>query len=203
VPTKLNDQGFIAKFLDEFCRVGPRISRSEIEQVVEILYEAWENGRTVFIVGNGGSASTATHFACDLAKGTIVEGKRRFRVVSLTDNVPLITALTNDNGFNMIFVEQLKNLLQSGDVVIAISVHGGSGEDKAGPWSQNLTAAIQYAKDNASKTIGIAGFDGGAFKELADACIVVPAESTPYVESWHVTLEHLICSCLKERIEQT
>jgi D-sedoheptulose 7-phosphate isomerase len=203
VPTKLNDQAFIAKFLDEFCGVGPRISRSEIERVVEILYEAWENGRTVFIVGNGGSASTATHFACDLAKGTIVEGKRRFKAISLTDNVPLITALTNDNGFNMIFVEQLKNLLQSGDVVIAISVHGGSGEDKAGPWSQNLTAAIQYARQNSVKTIGIAGFDGGAFKELADACIVVPVESTPYVESWHTALEHLICSCLKERIERT
>jgi D-sedoheptulose 7-phosphate isomerase len=199
----LSDQGFIAKFLEEFFTVGPRISRSEIGQVVEILYEAWENGRTIFIVGNGGSASTATHFACDLAKSTIVKGKRRFRVIGLTDNVPLITALTNDDGFNMIFVEQLKNLLQRGDVVIAISVHGGSGEDKAGPWSQNLTAAIQYAKDNAAKTIGIAGFDGGAFKKVADACIVVPAESTPYVESWHATLEHLICSCLKERIERT
>jgi D-sedoheptulose 7-phosphate isomerase len=199
----LNEEEFVAKFIEEFCGVGPQISRSEIEQVVGILYEAWQNGRAIFILGNGGSASTATHFACDLAKSTIVEGKRRFKVISLTDNVPLITALTNDNGFNMIFVEQLKNLLQRGDVVIAISVHGGSGEDKAGPWSQNLLAAIQYAKQNSARTIGIAGFDGGAFKKLADACIVVPAESTPYVESWHATLEHLICSCLKERIEQT
>lgn len=176
---------------------------SDIEKVVDILYEAWKNGNNVFIIGNGGSASTATHFACDLAKGTWVEGKKRVRAISLTDNVPLITALTNDNGFSSIFVEQLKNLLQAGDVVIALSVHGGSGEDKAGPWSQNLLAAIHYAKANSAKTIGIAGFDGGALKRLADACIVVPADSTPYVESWHAALEHLICSCLRERIEQS
>jgi D-sedoheptulose 7-phosphate isomerase len=199
----LNDQGFIEKFLEEFCRVGRRISRSEIEQVIEILYEAWKNGRTVFIIGNGGSASTATHFACDLGKSTIVEGKRRFKVISLTDNVPLISALTNDDGFNTIFVEQLRNLLERGDVVIAISVHGGTGQDKAGIWSQNLLAALQYAKENSAKTIGMAGFDGGAFKKLADACIVVPVESTPYVESWHAALEHLICNCLKQRIQQS
>jgi len=154
-------------------------------------------------MGNGGSASTATHFACDLAKGTVVEGKKRFRVISLTDNVPLITALTNDNGFNAIFVEQLRNLLEKDDVVIAISVHGGTGKERAGVWSQNLLAAIQYAKENSAKTIGIAGFDGGALKNLADACIVVPVQSTPYVESWHATLEHLICSCLREKIERS
>jgi D-sedoheptulose 7-phosphate isomerase len=199
----LNDQAFIHKFLQEFCDVGPKISMSEIEQAIEILYEAWKNGRTIFIIGNGGSASSATHFACDLAKATIVEGKRRLRAISLTDNVPLVSALTNDNGFSTIFVEQLKNLLERGDVVIALSVHGGTGQDKAGVWSQNLLAAIQYAKENSAKTIGMAGFDGGAFKKVADACIVVPAESTPYVESWHAALEHLICDCLREKIQQS
>jgi D-sedoheptulose 7-phosphate isomerase len=200
---KLTNRPFIEKFLNEFSAIGPQISASDIEEVIEILLEVWRKGRKVFIMGNGGSASTATHFACDLSKGTVVKGKRRFRVISLTDNVPLITALTNDDGFNTIFVEQLRNLLEADDVVIAISVHGGSGQNKAGVWSQNLLAAIQYAKENSAKTIGIAGFDGGAFKNLADACIVVPVQSTPYVESWHVALEHLICSCLKERIEQS
>lgn len=199
----MKNSGSIERFLQEFSAIGQKISTDDIGKVIEILLEAWKNGGKVFIMGNGGSASTASHFACDLAKGTVVEGKKRFKVISLTDNVPLITALTNDNGFNTIFVEQLRNLLEKGDVVIGISVHGGSGQDKAGVWSQNLLAAIQYAKESSAKTIGIAGFDGGALKKLVDACIVVPVDSTPYVESWHVALEHLICGCLRDRIQQS
>ena len=196
-------RGFVSSFLTEFADVARRISEDDINKTIELLFEAWKQGSKIFIIGNGGSASTATHFACDLAKTTAVEGKKRFKVTSLTDNVPLLTALTNDEGFASIFVEQLKNLLEKDDVLIAISVHGGSGQDKAGLWSQNLLAAIQYAKDNHARTIGMAGFDGGAFKTMTDVCIVVPANSTPYVESWHATLEHLICSSLKERIQNT
>ncbi len=196
-------RGFVSSFLAEFADVARRISEDDINKTIELLFEAWKQGSKIFIIGNGGSASTATHFACDLAKTTAVEGKKRFKVISLTDNVPLLTALTNDDGFASIFVEQLKNLLEKDDVLIAISVHGGSGQDKAGLWSQNLLAAIQYAKDNHARTIGMAGFDGGAFKTMTDVCIVVPANSTPYVESWHATLEHLICSSLKERIQNT
>jgi D-sedoheptulose 7-phosphate isomerase len=194
---------FVNDFLSEFADVAKRISEDDINKAIDLLFEAWNKGSKIFFIGNGGSASTATHFACDLAKTTAVEGKKRFRAISLTDNVPLLTALTNDDGFASIFVEQLRNLLEKDDVLIAISVHGGSGQDKAGLWSQNLTAAIQYAKDNSARTIGMAGFDGGAFKKMTDVCIVVPANSTPYVESWHATLEHLICSCLKERIRDT
>jgi len=193
----------VSSFLSEFAEVAKRISEDDISRVIDLLFEAWKQGSKIFIIGNGGSASTATHFACDLAKTTVVEGKKRFKVISLTDNVPLLTALTNDDGFASIFVEQLKNLLEKDDVLIAISVHGGSGQDRAGLWSQNLLAAIQYAKDNHARTIGMAGFDGGAFKTMTDVCIVVPANSTPYVESWHATLEHLICSSLKERIQNT
>jgi len=199
----LKNEGFVKKFLNEFAEVAGRFSEDDINKAIEILFEAWRNGNKVFICGNGGSASTATHFACDLARMTVVKGKKRFKVISLTDNVPLLTALTNDEGFASIFVEQLKNLLERDDVVVAISVHGGAGQDRAGPWSQNLLAAIQYAKDNSAKTVGIAGFDGGAFKKMADACIVVPANSTPYVESWHSALGHLICSCLRERIQKS
>ncbi|HXZ97844.1 MAG TPA: SIS domain-containing protein [Candidatus Acidoferrum sp.] len=194
---------YVGKFLAEFADVAKRLSEEDINKAVDLLFEAWSSGNKVFIIGNGGSASTATHFACDLAKTTSVEGRQRFKAISLTDNVPLLTALTNDEGFASIFVEQLKSLLEKGDVLIAISVHGGAGQERAGPWSQNLTAAIQYAKDNSARTIGIAGFDGGAFKKMTDVCIIVPANSTPYVESWHATLEHLMCSCLKERIQNT
>ena len=199
----MSNEVFVRRFLAEFAEVAERFPIDDIDKAVDLLFDAWKNEGKVFIIGNGGSASTATHFACDLAKTTIVEGKKRFKVLSLTDNVPLITALMNDEGPASIFIEQLRNLLTEGDVVIAISVHGGSGQDKAGPWSQNLLAALQYAKDNGARTIGLAGFDGGAFKKMADVCIVVPADSTPYVESWHATLEHLICSCLKEKIQKT
>lgn len=199
----MKNEGFVKKFLNEFAEVAGRFSEDDINKAIEILFEAWKNGNKIFIVGNGGSASTATHFACDLAKTAVVKGKKRFKVISLTDNIPLLTALANDEGFASIFVEQLKNLLDKDDVVITISVHGGAGQDEAGPWSQNLLAAIQYAKDNSATTIGIAGFDGGAFKKMADACVVVPTNSTPYVESWHLALEHLICNCLRERIQKT
>jgi D-sedoheptulose 7-phosphate isomerase len=199
----LSNEGFVRRFLDEFAEVAERFPLDDVDRAIDLLFDAWKNEGKVFIIGNGGSASTATHFACDLAKTTIVEGKKRFKVISLTDNVPLLTALMNDEGPASIFIERLRSLLTKGDVVVAISVHGGSGQDKAGPWSQNLLAALQYAKDNGARTIGFAGFDGGAFKKMADVCIVVPADSTPYVESWHATLEHLISSCLKEKIQKT
>ena len=125
-------KGFVSSFLTEFADVARRISEDDINKTIELLFEAWKQGSKIFIIGNGGSASTATHFACDLAKTTAVEGKKRFKVISLTDNVPLLTALTNDDGFASIFVEQLKNLLEKDDVLIAISVHGGSGQESSG-----------------------------------------------------------------------
>lgn len=197
----MGDAIFIDRYFTDMKKIIEAISREEIEKVINALFLAWKDNRQVFIMGNGGSASTASHFVCDLAKCTIVEGKRRFRVIGLTDNIPLMSAWINDNGFENLFSEQLKNLLQPHDVVIAISVHGGSGKDKAGAWSQNLLKAMQLAKDNQALTIGFSGFDGGAMKELADICLVVPFNSTPQVESFHVALEHLICNCLVQKIK--
>jgi D-sedoheptulose 7-phosphate isomerase len=174
-----------------------------IDRAVELLFDTWQRGNQVFICGNGGSASTATHFVSDLSKGTIVEDKKRFKSYCLNDNVPLMTALINDEGFDNLFYEQLKNRFQENDVLICISVHGGAGEDKASLWSQNLLKAMKYAKDLGGRTIGFSGFDGGPMEEMADVCIVVPVESTPHVESFHLALEHLICSCLKERIAKS
>jgi D-sedoheptulose 7-phosphate isomerase len=193
---------YIDKYFSDMREVIDRISKEDIDRVIGLLFSAWEDDHTVFIMGNGGSASTATHFACDLSKCTIVEGKKRFRAVCLNDNIPLMSALVNDQGFDNLYSEQLKNLMRPGDLLIGISVHGGSGKDKAGLWSQNLLKAMNLAKEfYGGTTIGFSGFDGGAMKELADACIVVPFESTPQVESFHLVLEHLICSCLKEKIK--
>lgn len=199
----MSNLAYIDGYLNGVSRVVDTISRSDIDRAIDTLYEAWESGGTIFTIGNGGSASTASHFVSDLNKMTIVEGHKRVRALSLVDNIPWVSALVNDEGWEKVYEEQLRNLFEPGDVVIAISVHGGSGADNAGLWSQNLLRALQYAKDNGGTTIGLSGFDGGAMKSMADVCVVVPIDSTPLVESFHVTLHHLIVSCLAERIRAT
>ena len=197
----MRNNKFIENYLAEMKKVIDDISVEDIDNVVELLFDVWKKGNQVFTCGNGGSASTATHFACDLCKTTIVEGKKRFKAYCLNDNIPLMSALINDEGFDNLYYEQLKTKFQKGDVLICISVHGGVGRDKAGLWSQNLLKAMRYARDMGGKTIGLSGFDGGPMKEIADACIAVPINSTPQVESFHLALEHLICSYLRQKIE--
>ena len=199
----MENKDFIKDYLSEMKDVANRLSVNDIDKTVDLLFQTWQNENQVFICGNGGSASTATHFACDLAKTTIVDSKKRLKALCLNDNIPLMSALINDNGFDNLYYEQLINLFQRGDVLICISVHGGAGKDKAGFWSQNLLKAMKYVSDNGGKTLGLSGFDGGPMKEFADACVVIPADSTPQVESFHVVLEHLICSCLRKKIQES
>lgn len=196
----MENKRHIEKYFSEIKQIADNISREDIDKIIEILFDAWKNYRQVFLCGNGGSAGTATHFMCDLFKVTIVEDKKRFRALCLNDNIPLMTALINDEGFDNIFVEQLKNLYRKGDVIICLSVHGGSGQDKAGLWSQNLLKAMEFVKKHDGKTIGFAGFDGGGMKQLADACVVVPFNATPHIEAFHVVLQHLIAFRLREKI---
>ena len=193
---------YIEDYLKEAARIVRELSIADVDKAVDLLFDAWKKNNNVFTCGNGGSASTATHFACDLTKTVAPPGKRGFKVECLNDNIPLVLALVNDDGFDNLFSEQLKTKAQKGDVLICISVHGGSGKDKAGPWSQNLLKAMDYMRENGGRTIGLSGFDGGAMKDLADVSIVVPVDSTPHVESFHLVLEHLICSCLRERLAE-
>jgi D-sedoheptulose 7-phosphate isomerase len=192
----------IEQYLREIKEISDNISQEDIDEAIELLFDAWKNDNQVFICGNGGSAGTATHFMCDLFKVTIVEGKKRFRAICLNDNIPLMTALINDNGFDNLFIEQLKNLFRKGDILMCLSVHGGSGKDKAGLWSQNLLKAMDYVKRNGGKNIGFSGFDGGAMREVADVCVVVPFNATPHVEAFHVVIQHLIAFRLKEKIKE-
>lgn len=195
----------IENYFKELERIIKELEKEKIIEIVNLLFEAWQNNRTIFAMGCGGSASTATHFACDVSKSTIVPGKKRVKAMSLTDNIPLNSAWTNDSGWGSVFKGQLENWLEKGDVLIGFSVHGGSGEGEAGPWSQNLVQAMAFAKEKGAKVIGFSGFSGGAMKELSDVCITVPINSeplgTPLVESLHPTLHHLICLALKEKIE--
>ena len=190
------------EYLAESQDILKRMDRKEIDKAIGILFEAWKHDNQVFTLGNGGSASSSSHFACDLNKWVSDEADRKFRAFALVDNIPLVSALTNDNGWGDIYYEQLRNFFRKGDVVVAISVHGGSGSDKAGPWSQNLLKAVKYAKDNGGKVIGLAGFDGGVLKTAADACVVVPANSTPHVEGMHLVLTHLMCEQLRQMISK-
>lgn len=163
---------------------------SKIQTIIEILEIVKKEKKQVFIVGNGGSVGT--HFSADLFK---IAG---IKAISLNENVPLLTALINDDGWNEVYVEQLKRLYNMGDVLIAISVHGGSGKDKAGKWSQNLNKAIKYVKFSGGYTIGLTGFDGGEMKDICDVCIIVPSDSTPIVESTHGLIHHYIAFALQE-----
>ena len=126
-------------------------------------------------------------------------------MLCLTDNVPLVSAWTNDGEFNSIFVEQMTPWLERGDALVGFSVHGGSGAGDAGPWSQNMVRAMQAAKAGGASVIGFSGFDGGAMAQMADYCLTVPVLAdelgTPIVESVHVLLHHLVVHSLRERIK--
>lgn len=199
---------FADVFLREAAEIAARTSREDVARAIDVLFSAYRAGGTIFTAGNGGSAANASHLASDLAKFTWVDGKPRFRVQSLCDNAALISALTNDVGFHRIFIEQLEPFAKKDDVLICISVHGGSGADKAGPWSQNLVGAAELVKARGGKVVALVGYDGGALKGLADACVIVPSTlagttSTPHVEGWHVVYHHLICERLRQLVAES
>ena len=179
----------IQRYVTELKETLDHLPWEAIQAVVSTLRQARLSDRQVFILGNGGSAATASHFACDLGKVTILPDRPRFRVIALTDNMPLFSAYANDYGYEHVFAEQLAGLLRSGDVVIAIS---GSGN------SANVLQAIKLARSAQAVTIGFAGFDGGQLKDLVDICIHVPINCMEQVEDIHLMLEHLICTSLRQ-----
>ena len=195
---------YVGEYLDSVETTAQILKeqRGLIEQVVDMLFGAWQENRWVFVIGNGGSAGTATHLAADLIKTVIDDPTAKgLKALSLVDNTPLASATTNDWGWDKLYDVVLHPYWEPGSVLVVLSVHGGSGQDKAGAWSQNILRAIKFAKDHGGQTIGLAGFDGGAMKELCDVCIVVPADSTPLVESLHVVIHHLITFALKAKIK--
>jgi len=162
-----------------------------IDRVTEALWRAYVENRTVYVFGNGGSAALASHCACDLGKGTVVNGNRRFRVLALTDNVPLMTAWANDASYEDVFAEQLASLVDKDDIALAIS---GSGN------SPNVLKALQVAREAGAFTIGLTGFQGGRMKALCDLCVIVPSDSMQVIEDLHVCVNHAIFSTLRTKI---
>jgi D-sedoheptulose 7-phosphate isomerase len=178
----------ISAYLTEMQSTLSNLPIDSIERVVHLLREARSQKKRVFLFGNGGSAATASHLACDLAKGTGTNGKPRLRAIALTDNMPLISAWANDSSYDNIFAQQLQDHVEPGDIVIGIS---GSGK------SPNVLNAIKVARSAGAITIGLTGLDGGDLKNLVDLCIVVPDNSIDQVEDVHLMLGHIITSCLR------
>jgi D-sedoheptulose 7-phosphate isomerase len=168
-----------------------QLPKQEIVRVMELLHSARLAGKQIFIMGNGGSASTATHFVCDLAKNTRKEGWPHFKVIGLSDNMALFSAYANDEGYENVFAQQLSNLVMPEDIVIAISASGNS---------KNVLNGVSLAKSANAVTIGFTGFDGGKLCSMVDINIHVNSDIIEHVEDIHLILEHMIVRSLRERV---
>jgi len=183
------------EYFEMYKGVVAHLPYPAVDEIVDELLLRYEQGRTVFLFGNGGSAALASHIACDLAKGTLVnrDSQARFRAVALTDNIPLMTAWANDSSYERIFAEQLQNLIYPGDVAFAIS---GSGN------SSNVLAGLQVARVVGAVTIGLTGFQGGKMKALCDHCVVVPSNNMQIIEDFHLSVSHAIFSVIRDRLSE-
>jgi D-sedoheptulose 7-phosphate isomerase len=182
------------QYFGELQRVVARLSHDGIDQIADALYKAYESERIVYTFGNGGSASLASHFACDLGKGTAYcNGGKRFRALALTDNLSTLTAWANDSSYEDIFSEQLRNFVHPQDVAFAIS---GSGNSK------NVLNALEVAREAGATTLGISGFEGGQMKSLCDICVVVPSNNMQIIEDMHLAMAHSIFRIVYTRMSR-
>jgi D-sedoheptulose 7-phosphate isomerase len=180
-------------YLDKLSDAVEALPRQRLAELGELLYRTYRNGQQVFTLGNGGSASTASHMAADLAKNTISANMRRFRVVSLNDNQALLTALANDLGYEHVFSEQLKNLIRAGDVLVAVSASGNS---------PNVLNAIRCAQRCCAEVVGILGFRGGKAAQIADLSIIVPCDHYGVVEDVHLIVNHILVDYFSRRLAE-
>jgi D-sedoheptulose 7-phosphate isomerase len=179
----------INRYIAELEQMMRDISLSDLEAVLGILEQVYRNGHRVFVMGNGGSAATASHFALDLAKNTITVGAPRLKAISLTDHVPLITAWSNDTAYEHIFAEQLANMIEAGDVAIGISASGNS---------PNVINALNLARESGASTIGLLGAKGGQIKHIVDAYVLAPGQNIEQEEDAHMILAHMITRHMRE-----
>jgi len=185
-------RGFLPDYLDQLRATLEELDADRLQRLADRLHEARMAGQTIFIIGNGGSASTASHFACDLVKGAHVEGAPRLKAISLTDNVALMSAVGNDIDFESVFAEQLEGLLRPGDVLLAITASGNS---------PNILSAVKLAKLREAWVAGLIGFGGGALREMVDLDITVSSANYGPVEDVHLVLDHLLAQYLRKRAE--
>src|SRR5882672_5434048 len=182
------------QYFEELQRVLLELPHGTIKQIADEMMKANQSGLIVYTFGNGGSASLASHLACDLGKGTAYcNGGKRFRVLALTDNLITLTAWANDSSYEDVFSEQLRNFVEPDDVAFAIS---GSGN------SRNVLNALQVARDAGATTLGISGFQGGQMKSLCDICVVVPSNNMQIIEDVHLAMAHSIFRIVYTRMSR-
>jgi len=183
----------IKSYFSKLQKAIDSLDLEDIRKVIDLIMEAYRSGQQIFVFGNGGSASTASHFSCDLSKNTIVQGKPRMKIMSLTDNVGVMTAWANDTSYDNIFFEPLKNLLNPNDLVIGISASGNS---------PNVLKAIEYANSVAGcKTIGLTGFGGGKLAKMVDVSVIVDSCDYGPVEDIHLIIDHIIQEWIYEELK--
>jgi D-sedoheptulose 7-phosphate isomerase len=181
----------VQDYIKGLSRCLGELSPQNLEEIADTIVTAWKTGKRIFIMGNGGSATTASHFARDLQMETATSGKPRVKAISLADNIALITSLANDKDYSSIFEEQLIGQMEKDDVVIGISASGNS---------PNVLKAIEYARRNGATTIGFIGFGGGKLKELVHKAIILSSQDYGPVEDIHLSLDHIISYLVRERI---
>jgi len=184
-------QNGIKDYLGRHTSVVASLDVAAVEGAIQAIIGAFDQKRTVFTCGNGGSATTASHMAADLGKNSAMPGKQRLRVIGLADNMSWFSALGNDLGSENVFVEQLANFMEPGDLLIAISASGNS---------PNVVKAAEYARANGGKVIGLVGFKGGKLKEIADIAVHSEIEDYGPVEDCHLMLDHIFVEALREHI---
>ena len=188
---------FAKAYLTDLKTVLDRLPLAPLDKLFSAIEEAHAAGKQIFVIGNGGSAATASHMMNDLNKGTLGHKGdapwKRFKVIALTDNVSLMTAWANDTDYNTVFSEPLKNLANPGDVLIAISASGNS---------PNIIAAVEAAKKLGVKVLGFGGFTGGKLAQLADVCVIVPSNGYGPVEDVHMILDHILTGYLYEKLRE-
>ena len=182
------ENNFVEMYTRQLSEILNALPREKFTEINAVLQDARETGKQVFVIGNGGSAAAASHMVCDLGKNTRAEGKKRMRAICLNDNVPSVMAYANDEGYQTIFSEQLLALGQPGDILIAISGSGNSG---------NILTALQTAREMKIKVIGLTGFQGGKMKALTDICLVVPSDSMEMIEDVHLIINHILAGLLR------
>ena len=174
-------------YIERHISAASRLNVAEIDKGVELISDALENNKQIFTMGNGGSAATASHYIADWNKGISYQKEKRLRCICLNDNIPTMMAYSNDVSYESVFVEQLKNFMQEGDLVIGIS---GSGN------SMNVINAIEYANENKGVTLGICGYSGGKLKQIAKHSIWVNINDMQIVEDLHLTFGHIVMQSL-------
>lgn len=185
--------GFITNYIEELQATLSRLRVEQIEEAIRAALDARERDAQIFVIGNGGSAATASHMAVDIGKGASLGASRRYRVMSLTDNVAWMSALSNDISYADVFVEQLKNFARPGDLLLAFS---GSGN------SENIVRAVRYARSIGCRTIGFAGFEGGRLSDEAETCLVVDSNHMGRIEDAHLIVQHILSYYLMDVTEQ-